>query len=104
MAHYAKIVDGIVTQVIVAEAEFFDTFVDNTPGEWLQSSFNGSIRKQFAGVGFSYDKTNDEFVQCQPYASWTLDASNDWQPPTAYPDDGKRYKWDEDTTNWVEVV
>ena len=51
-----------------------------------------------------YDKTNDKFVQSQPYASWTLDASNDWQPPTAYPDDGKRYEWNEDTTNWVEVV
>ena len=103
MAHYAKIVDGIVTQVIVAEAEFFDTFVDTTPGEWLQTSFNGSIRKQFAGTGYSYDKTNDEFVESQPYASWTLNASNDWQPPTAYPSDGKRYDWNEDTTNWVEI-
>ena len=104
MAHYAKIVDGIVTQVIVAEAEFFDTFVDDTPGEWLQTSFNGSIRKQFAGVGYSYDKANDEFVESQPYNSWTLDASNDWQPPTAYPDDGKVYEWNEDTTNWTEIT
>ena len=104
MAHYAKIVDGIVTQVIVAEAEFFDTFVDDTPGEWLQTSFNGSIRKQFAGIGCSYDKENDEFVESQPYASWTLDASNDWQPPTAMPDDGNRYDWDEDTTSWKEIT
>lgn len=103
MAHYAKVIDGLVTQVIVAETEFFDTFVDNTAGEWIQTSYNGSIRKQFAGVGFSYDKTNNEFVQSQPYASWTLDASNDWQPPTAYPDDGKRYKWNEDNTSWDAV-
>lgn len=102
MAHYAKVVDGIVTQVIVAEAEFFDTFVDNVPGEWIQTSYSGAIRKQFAGEGYSYDRENDEFVESQPWASWTLDDNNDWQPPVAYPDDGQIYDWDEATTNWTE--
>jgi len=104
MAHYAKVNNRIVEQVIVADTEFFDTFVDSTPGEWIQTSFNGSIRKQFAGVGYSYDKANDEFVESQPYNSWTLDVSNDWQPPITYPVDGKKYEWDESATNWVEVI
>jgi hypothetical protein len=104
MAHYAKINNGIVEQVIVAEASFFDTFVDNTPGEWIQTSFTGSIRKQFAGVGYTYDKAKDIFIEAQPHASWTLNATNDWQAPVAYPDDGKVYNWDESSTNWVEVV
>ena len=100
MAHYAKVVDGTVTQVIVAEAEFFDAFVDDSAGEWIQTSFNGNIRKQFAGIGCTYDKVNDEFVESQPFNSWTLDSNNDWQPPTAYPDDGKKYYWNESTTSW----
>ena len=102
MAHYAKVVDGKVKQVIVAEADFFNSFVDNSPGEWIQTSFNGNIRKQFAGVDYTYDKVNDEFVEPQPFNSWTLDSNNDWQPPTAYPDDGKKYNWDESTTSWKE--
>ena len=101
MAHYAKINNGIVEQVIVAEASFFDTFVDNTPGEWVQTSFTGSIRKQFAGVGYTYDKAKDIFIEEQPYASWTLNATNDWEAPVAYPDDGETYTWDESTTDWI---
>ena len=103
MAHYAKINNGIVEQVIVADVSFFDTFVDNTPGEWIQTSITGSIRKQFAGVGYTYDKAKDIFIEEQPYTSWTLNATNDWQAPVAYPDDGKKYNWDESSTNWVEV-
>ena len=115
MAHYAKVEDSLVTQVIVAEAEFFNTFVDSSPGEWIQTSYNTSggvhsdggtpLRKNYAGVGFTYDTTRDAFIPPQPYASWTLnDTTCLWSAPTAYPDDGKRYSWNEDTTNWVEVT
>ena len=115
MAHYAKVSNTLVTQVIVAEAEFFDTFVDSSPGEWIQTSYNTKggvhsdggtpLRKNYAGVGYTYDKTRDAFIAPKPYPSWTLDEDTcQWTAPTAYPDDGKRYEWNEDTTNWVEVV
>ena len=97
MANYAKVVDNIVTKVIVAEASFFDTFVDDNPGIWIESSS--------AATGYTHDAARSAFVPPKPYVSWTLDEStNDWQPPTAYPDDSKVYRWNEDTTNWVEVV
>jgi len=114
MAHYAKVENSLVTQVIVAEAEFFNTFVDSSPGEWVQTSYNTlggvhsdsgtPLRKNYAGEGFTYDATRDAFIAPQPYASWTLnDTTCLWEAPTAYPDDGKNYGWDEDTTAWVEV-
>ena len=115
MAHYAKVENSLVTQVIVAEAEFFNTFVDSSPGEWIQTSYNTSggvhldggtpLRKNYAGVGHTYDATRDAFYEPQPYPSWTLnDTTCLWSAPTAYPDDGKVYNWNEDTTNWVEVT
>jgi len=114
MAHYAKVNNGLVEQVIVAEAEFFDTFVDSSPGQWLQTSYNTlggvhsdggtPLRKNYAGVGSTYDATRDAFYAPQPYPSWTLnDTSCIWEAPTAYPDDGASYAWNEDTTAWVEV-
>ena len=82
MAHFAKVNNGVVVQVIVAEPEFFDTFVDSSPGEWLQTSYNTyggvhvnggtPLRKNYAGVGFTYDRTLDAFIPPKPYASWTL--------------------------------
>ena len=82
MAHFAKVNNGVVVQVIVAEPEFFDTFVDSSPGEWLQTSYNTHggvhanggtpLRKNYAGVGFTYDSTLDAFIPPKPYASWTL--------------------------------
>lgn len=105
MAHYAKVTDSLVTRVIVAEAEFFDTFVDDTPGEWIQTSYSGSIRKNYAGIGYTYDKTRDAFIPPKPYPSWTLvEDTCQWKAPSAMPDDGKRYEWDEDTTSWKEVT
>lgn len=115
MAHFAKVVDGKVTQVIVAEPEFFETFVDSSPGEWIQTSYNTRggehtqggtpLRKNYAGIGFTYDRTRDAFIPPQPYASWTLDEDTClWNAPVAYPEDGKRYTWDEVTTNWTEVT
>jgi len=115
MAHFAKVNNGIVEKVIVAEAEFFDTFVDDSPGNWIETSYNTSagihhlgdtpVRKNFAGAGDIYDATRDAFYAPQPYASWTLvEATCQWTAPTAYPDDGKKYNWDEDTRAWVEIA
>lgn len=114
MAHWAKVVDGKVTQVIVAEKEFFDTFVDNSPGQWLQTSYNTignkhtaggtPLRGNFAGIGYTYDAVNDVFVAPQPFASWTLSADFLWEAPVAMPTDGKPYVWDEPTLAWKEVV
>jgi hypothetical protein len=114
MAHFAKVLDSKVTQVIVAEPEFFDTFVDTSPGEWIQTSYNthGNLHKlggtplrgNYAGVGYTYDKTNDVFYAPQPYASWNLNESTWlWEAPTPYPTDDKSYRWNEATTSWVEV-
>ena len=115
MAHYAKIENNIVTKVIVAEAEFFDTFVDDSPGIWLQTSYNTQggvhlngdtpLRKNYAGVGFTYDAVRDAFIAPQPYPSWALvEDTCQWEAPVAMPTDDKMYTWDEDTTSWVEVV
>ena len=111
MAHYAKIVNGKVTEVIVAEEDVIVT----RSGTWVQTSYNTHggvhrldgtpLRKNYAGMGYTYDADKDAFIAPKPYASWTLDEStNQWTAPTAYPDDGKMYTWNEDTTNWVEVV
>ena len=115
MAHYAKVNKGIVEQVIVAEENFFDTFIDSSPGEWVQTSYNTNagvhelggtpLRKNFAGTGYTYDSTRDAFYKPQPFASWTLNESTcKWEAPVAMPDDGKDYEWDEETTNWVEIT
>ena len=115
MAHFAKVVEGIVTQVIVAEPEFFNTFVDSSPGEWIQTSYNTRggahilggtpLRKNYAGVGFTYDRTKDAFIPPKPYASWNLNEETClWESPVGYPADGKRYSWNEDTQSWDEVT
>ena len=113
MAHFAKVVDGVVTQVIVAEPEFFQTFVDSSPGEWIQTSYNTiggvhklggtPLRKNYAGIGFTYDRVKDAFIPPKPFASWVLNEDTClWDAPVAMPQDGKIYFWDEATTNWVE--
>jgi hypothetical protein len=114
MSHFAKVLDGKVTQVIVAEPEFFENFVDSSPGAWIQTSYNTHgnqhpegrpLRGNYAGVGFTYDATNDVFYEPQPFASWTLNQSTWlWEAPTPYPQDGKLYQWDEATTSWKEIV
>lgn len=113
MAHFAKVVSGKVTQVIVAEPEFFNTFTDTSPGEWVQTSYNthGGVhelggtpfRKNYAGIGDIYDPVRDAFYAPQPYPSWTLDEETClWQAPTPMPDDGNRYTWKEETQAWVQ--
>lgn len=115
MGHFAKVVSGTVTQVIVAEPEFFDTFVDSSPGEWIQTSYNTyggvhklggtPLRKNYAGIGFTYDKTKDAFIPPKAYPSWTLDEDTClWNPPVAYPTDDKMYNWNESTQTWDEVT
>jgi hypothetical protein len=124
MSHFAKVVDGKVTQVIVAEPDFFKTFVDSSPGAWIQTSYNTrggkhynaqgvedtsaatpALRGNYAGIGYTYDAQNDVFYAPQPYASWTISAPTwTWTAPTPMPTDGKIYKWDEPTKAWVEVV
>ena len=114
MAHYAKVVDGTVAQVIVAEADFFNTFVDSSPGAWIQTSYRTHggqhpegrpLRKNYAGIGYSYDAGRDAFIPPKPFASWTLnDTTCLWDAPVAMPTDGKVYRWNEETLNWVEVV
>ena len=114
MGHFAKVLDGKVTQVIVAEPEFFENFVDSSPGQWIQTSYNTHgnqhpegrpLRGNYAGIGFTYDAQHDVFYAPQPYPSWTLNQSTWlWEAPTPMPQDGKIYQWDEATTSWVEIV
>ncbi len=121
MGHFAKVVDGKVTQVIVAEPEFFQTFVDSSPGAWLQTSYNTrgnvhygqdgqpdggvALRGNYAGVGYSYDAQADVFIPPQPYPSWVLSPLTFlWEAPVAMPTDGAAYTWDEATTSWKEFV
>ncbi len=131
MAHYAKVKDGIVTKVIVADASFFDSFVDSSPGQWIQTSYNTrggkhyepnsnwqtestdqtkALRKNYAGIGMIYDSAGDAFYKPQPYASWTLNKTTYlWEAPLEKPSTGK-YKWNEslyqsdNTQGWEEVA
>jgi hypothetical protein len=114
MSHFAKVVDGKVTQVIVAEPDFFNTFVDTSPGEWIQTSYNTHgnqhtqggtpLRGNYAGIGYTYDRTNDVFYSPKPFASWILNESTWlWEAPVAMPDDDKKYEWDEATISWKEI-
>jgi hypothetical protein len=105
MAHFAKIdSNNIVTTVIVAEQDFINSGQVGDSFLWVQTSYNNNFRKNYAGIGYTYDSTRDAFIAPKPYASWTLvEDTCQWEAPTAMPDDGKLYRWDEDTTNWVEV-
>jgi len=114
MGHFAKVVNGLVTQVIVAESEFFETFVDSSPGEWIQTSYNTSggvhqlggipLRKNYAGIGYTYDRERDAFISPQPYPSWLLNEDTClWSAPTLMPTDGKIYTWNESNTSWEEI-
>lgn len=124
MGHFAKVSNGIVTKIIVAEADFFNNFVDDSPGKWIQTSYNTrggvhyqpntnepsedqskALRKNYAGIGYSYDSTRDAFIPPQPFNSWTLNEDTClWDSPVAYPADGKLYKWNEEILNWEEVI
>lgn len=114
MSHFAKIENGLVTQVVVAEQDF----IDGQDGQWVQTSYNTrggvhydpntgeadggvALRKNYAGIGFAYDADRDAFIPPKPYASWTLDdASCLWEAPVPMPADGKAYRWNEETLSW----
>ena len=117
MAHFAQLnEENLVTQVIVVanldtadqdgvenEAIGIEFCTNLLGGKWVQTSYNANIRKNYAGVGYKYDKDLDAFIPPQPFASWTLNNETaQWEAPTPYPTDDKRYTWDEETTSWVE--
>ena len=124
MGHFAKVSNGIVTKVIVAESDFFNNFVDDSPGKWIQTSYNTrggvhyqpntnepsadqskALRKNYAGIGYTYDSTRDAFIPPQPFNSWTLNEDTClWESPVPYPTDGKLYRWNEEILNWEEVI
>lgn len=115
MAHFAKVENGTVTQVIVAEQDFINSGAVGSPSLWIQTSYNTKggvhsnggtpLRKNYAGVGYTYDAGRDAFIPPKPFASWTLnDTTCLWDAPVAMPTDGKVYDWDEESRNWVEVV
>lgn len=121
MAHFAEIdANNLVTRVIVISQENIDTGNWGNPSNWIQTSYNTrggkhydqdgvedsrvALRYNFAGIGYSYNTDRDAFIAPKPFPSWTLvEATCQWEAPVAYPDDDKRYRWDEDVINWVEI-
>ena len=120
MAHFAQLDENnVVTQVIVVANEelLLDGVENETKGimfcksllgdntRWVQTSYNGTIRKNYAGIGYTYDPVADHFFAPQPYPSWTLDTDAKWNAPTPMPvEEGKFFTWDEPTLSWVEVI
>ena len=114
MSHFAKVIDGVVTEVLVIEQDVIDTGLFGDPALWVQTSYNTyggqhpegrPLRKNYAGIGYTYDAVRDAFIPPQPFPSWTLNEDTClWDAPVAYPDDGNVYTWDEDTLSWVEVA
>jgi len=115
MAHFAELDENnVVLQVIVVHnnelkgangveyenkgIEFCNSLFGHT--NWVQTSYNNNMRKQFAGTGFTYDDVNDVFVAPQPFPSWSLDDNFDWQAPTPMPEDDNLYTWNEETQSW----
>ena len=118
MSHFAKVENGKVVQVIVAEQDVIDSGIFGHG--WVQTSYNTrgnvhygqdgqpdggvALRGNYAGIGYTYDEANDVFYAPQPFPSWTLNNQTWlWEAPVPYPNDGKLYRWDEDTTSWIEV-
>lgn len=124
MGHFAKVEGDVVTSVIVAEPEFFKTFVDNSAGQWIQTSYNTrcgihydpetgepsedqskALRKNFAGIGFTYDRERDAFIPPKPFKSWLLNETTcQWVAPVQKPVDGNEYVWDEESLSWSMIV
>jgi len=121
MAHFAKVEDGVVTQIIVADQDFIDSGIVGDPLQWIQTSYNtkgnihyGSngepdggipLRANFAGINYFYDSVNDVFYSPKPFTSWTLNTTTWlWEAPIPKPNDGKFYTWDEANQTWIEVT
>jgi hypothetical protein len=112
MAHWAEIdSDNKVIRVLVGDNndpngdEGYQWLLDNLGGTWIKTSYNGNIRKNYAGIGFTYDTVRDAFISPKPYESWLLNEDSClWEAPVAMPTDGKLYMWDEDNQSWNEVA
>ena len=104
MSHFAKIVQGKVVRVIKADQEFMDSFVDDSPGRWIETFKDRSQRTHFAGINFTYDEDRDAFIPPQDYPSWTLNEETLlWEAPVAYPDAEGNHVWNEETQSWDAV-
>ena len=105
MSHFAKLdSNNNVTTIIVTEKDFINSGVVGDEFLWVQTSYNNNFKGKYASIGDTWDKVNDRFISPQPYPSWTLNADFTWTALTAYPDDGKKYYWNEDTTTWNEAL
>lgn len=112
MSHWAEIDENnVVLRVLVGDNndpngdEGYKWLVDNLGGNWVKTSYNATIRKNYAGIGYTYDEGRDAFIPPKPFASWTLNEDTcRWDPPVAYPEDGGLYNWNEDTTSWDAVT
>jgi len=114
MAHFAKVIDGIVTEVLVIEQDVIDTGAFGDPALWVQTSYNTHggqhpegrpLRKNYAGVGYTYDAERDAFIAPQPFPSWTLNEDTClWVSPVPMPDDGNVYYWDEATQAYCQAT
>jgi hypothetical protein len=113
MAHFAEVKNGVVTQVIVAEQDFIDTLPN--PTEWVQTSYNTHagkhllggtpLRKNYAGIGFTYDAERDAFIPPKPFESWILDEETcQWEAPIPLPQDDNQYEWDQETVSWKIIL
>ena len=114
MSHFARIENGIVAQVIVAEQDFIMSGAVGNPSDWIQTSYNTHggqhslggtpLRKNYAGLGYSYDAQRDAFIPPKPYASWQLDEETcTWSAPVAMPTDGL-YNWSEESQQWIKIT
>ncbi len=115
MAHYAELDENNVVKrvIVVANKDTADASGNESEaigvafcqrllgGNWKQTSYNGNIRKHYAGIGYTYDEGRDAFIPPKPYPSWVLDSDCNWQAPVPMPDDGKMYTWDEAAQAWV---
>lgn len=114
MAHFAKVENGLVTEVIVIDQETLNTGLWGDPSSWVQTSYNTRggqhpegrpLRKNYAGIGYTYDSNRDAFIPPKPYNSWILNEQTClWSAPTPMPQDGQIYSWNEETTQWQQVV
>jgi hypothetical protein len=114
MSHFAKVIDGVVTEVLVIEQDVIDTGLFGDPTLFIQTSYNTRggqhpegrpLRKNYAGIGYTYDLVRDAFIPQKPFPSWKLNEDTClWDAPTLYPNDGKPYAWDEATLAWIETT
>ena len=107
MSHWAKVENNIVTQVLVGPnyGDEGEAFFNALGGTWVKTSYNNNIRKNYAGIGFTYDATRDAFIAPKPFNSWLLDEDTcRWQAPVPYPTDDLMYEWDEELTDWKPII